>query len=204
MEGGFLYSNYERSPFFSPLLPQTSQWAKKLLPAWFDKIHTVDGSIMNAEVRYSLCEMLLGSKVGVLQIYTCSARHMHTLYQCQWSSRGSNMILVKMSTFLFQFYIQKESERQNVKANNRILRKNCFYQSTQFSHSSQRWVKNPRRCISGVMHFTFAMLTCNDVHKLELWIFFSFNKRSPLPIRWMGDDDFYLLAKKWQKCPTAF
>lgn len=35
---------------------------KKLLPAWFDKIHTVDGSIMNAEVRYSLCEMLLGSR----------------------------------------------------------------------------------------------------------------------------------------------
>jgi len=76
---------------------------------------------------------------------------------------------------LFVSVLHTERERATeCKSKEQNFKKNHFYQSTQFSHSSQGWVKYPRRCISGVMRFTFAMLTCNDVHKLELWIFIFF------------------------------
>lgn len=112
----------------------------------------------------------------------------------------------KMSIF-FSFNLHtEESEHQKVKA--KFKKRNHFYQSKQFCHGLLFGGKYPRRCISGVMHSTFAMLTCNDVQKIEdTFVFFWVNKISLLPIAWMGGHDFNLYylyyqqntKEKWQK-----
>lgn len=96
-------------------------------------------------VRYSLGETLLCSRVGVLRVYTRAARHMHTLYQCQWSSHGSNMILVKMSTFL-DFNLHTEEERATeCKSKEQSFKKgNYFYQSKAVSPQFTGWVTDPQ------------------------------------------------------------
>lgn len=76
------------------------------------------------------------------------------------------MILVKCPPLCFNLHTEEESERQNVKAKNRVLRKetsSTILSSCATVHGLGEVF--PEDAFLGVMHLTFAMLTCSDVHR---------------------------------------
>ena len=129
-------------------------------------------------------------------LHTRSAGHMHTLL-CQWSSHGSNMILVKCPPFQFTYRRERATECKSKEHS--FKKRNCFYESKQLRHSSWDGWRTPEDAFQGVMHSTFALLTCSDVQKLEDF-FFWVNKRSPLQRGGMGGDDLNIIftSKKFQ------
>lgn len=75
------------------------------------------------------------------------------------------MILVKCPPLCFNLHTERERATECKKQS--FKEKKWFLPIYAVLPQFTGWVKYPRRCISRVMHLTFAMLTCNVVHKLE-------------------------------------
>lgn len=116
------------------------------------EIHTADDSTRNAVLGYSHCEMWLGSTEGVPWVY--AAGHMHAMHRHQSSSRGSNMIWVTMSVFLFTYSRKWATDCKSKE--NRVLQRHEVGEGTP--EDFQEW------CTTFFVFF--ATMTCSDVHKL--------------------------------------
>lgn len=183
----------------------TSQRAKRIVASLVDQNPHSRWQHYECWVQVQSLWKVLGRSPASL--HTRSAGHMHTLLSMPVKFPWKQHDFGKMSTFQFTYRRERATECKSIEQG--FKKRNRFYQSKQLRHSSWAGWRTPDDAFQGVMHSTFAVLTCSDVQKLEVFFFLGLIKEV------LGGEEewvvmtwtLYLPAKNsnenMTKCPAA-